>query len=155
MLNIKTYLEDIINALIDKNEQHHHFNHTLVLLRKFTSSKKQTTLWDHDKRTPLLTLRGKRPFAPYSGFTPGTPVFTHYTSARQRYSPMEWWQRRSDKSIERVTELDIKNKVALSAQVFSCWAWYAHRSQGVENENIISQDCWDGLIMWPKWWQGV
>ena len=24
----------------------------------------------------------------YSGFTPGTPVFTHYTSARQRYAPM-------------------------------------------------------------------
>ena len=26
-------------------------------------------------------------FAPYSGFTQGTPVFTHYTSARRRYSP--------------------------------------------------------------------
>ena len=27
-------------------------------------------------------------FNPYSGFTPGTPVFTHYTSARWRYAPM-------------------------------------------------------------------
>ena len=35
---------------------------------------------------PLLTLREKIPFNPYSGFT---PVFTHYTSAKQRYSPNE------------------------------------------------------------------
>ena len=27
---------------------------------------------------------------PYSGFTPGIPVFTHYTSARRRYSPKDW-----------------------------------------------------------------
>ena len=27
------------------------------------------------------------PFTPYSGFTPGTSVFTHYTSARRRYAP--------------------------------------------------------------------
>ena len=27
---------------------------------------------------------------PYSGFTLSTPVFTHYTSARQRYAPMIW-----------------------------------------------------------------
>ena len=27
-------------------------------------------------------------FSPYSGFTRGTPVFTHYTSARWRYAPM-------------------------------------------------------------------
>ena len=32
-------------------------------------------------------LKGKHPFTPYSGFTPGTLVFTHYTSARQRYAP--------------------------------------------------------------------
>ena len=38
----------------------------------------------------LLTLRGKTHFTPYSGFTPGTTVFTHYTSARWRYSPNEW-----------------------------------------------------------------
>ena len=25
----------------------------------------------------LVTLKGKKPFAPYSGFTSGTPVFTH------------------------------------------------------------------------------
>ena len=36
-----------------------------------------TMLWD-----PLQNLRGKPPFTPYSGFTPGIPVFTHYTSAR-------------------------------------------------------------------------
>ena len=33
---------------------------------------------------PLPTLKGKTPFTPYSGFTPGTPVFTNYT-------PMEVW----------------------------------------------------------------
>ena len=27
------------------------------------------------------------PFTPNSGFTPGTSVFTHYTSARLRYAP--------------------------------------------------------------------
>ena len=26
--------------------------------------------------------RGHLPFIPYNNFTPGTPVFTHYTSAR-------------------------------------------------------------------------
>ena len=31
--------------------------------------------------------RGHIPFTPYSGFIPGTQVFTHYTSARQRYAP--------------------------------------------------------------------
>ena len=32
-------------------------------------------------------LKGKHPFTPYSGFTPDTPVLTHYTSARWRYAP--------------------------------------------------------------------
>ena len=27
------------------------------------------------------------PFAPYSGFTLGTPVFTHYPSASRSYAP--------------------------------------------------------------------
>ena len=27
------------------------------------------------------------PFTPDSGFTPGTPVFAHFTSAGQRYAP--------------------------------------------------------------------
>ena len=31
--------------------------------------------------------RGHLLFTPYSGFTLGTPVFTHYTSARRRYAP--------------------------------------------------------------------
>ena len=26
---------------------------------------------------------------PYGGFNPGTPVFTHFTSTRRRYSPNE------------------------------------------------------------------
>ena len=34
-------------------------------------------------------LKGKNPFTPCSGFTPGTPIFTHYTPARQRYFPTE------------------------------------------------------------------
>ena len=37
---------------------------------------------------PHLTL-GDPPFTPNSGFTPGTPVFTHFTSARRRYAPHE------------------------------------------------------------------
>ena len=35
---------------------------------------------------PHLTLRDP-PFNPNSGFTPGTPVFNHFTSARRRYAP--------------------------------------------------------------------
>ena len=42
-------------------------------------------------------MKGKKPFIPYSGFTPGTPVLTHYDPARQRYTPRrmvitESWQ---------------------------------------------------------------
>ena len=44
------------------------------------------SLWDTVKGSPP-DLKGKTPFTPYSGFTSGTLVFTHYTSARQRYSP--------------------------------------------------------------------
>ena len=39
------------------------------------------------KRTKTNIIGGKIPFTPYSGFTSGTLVFTHYTSARRRYSP--------------------------------------------------------------------
>ena len=41
------------------------------------------------KQETPLDLKGKHPFAPYSGFTLVTQVFTHYTSARQRYAPHE------------------------------------------------------------------
>ena len=41
----------------------------------------------------------------YSGFTPGTPVFTHFTSAWRRYALVTQKDR---KKIERVTEMDIK-----------------------------------------------
>ena len=43
-------------------------------------------LWDTVKGPPP-NLKGKTPFTPYSGFTLGTIVYTHYTTARQRYSP--------------------------------------------------------------------
>ena len=43
------------------------------------------TLWDTVKGPPP-DLKGKTPFTPFSGFTLGTPVFTHYTPARQGYS---------------------------------------------------------------------
>ena len=43
-------------------------------------------LWETSKGTPLLTS-GESPITPYSGFTPGTLVFTYYTSARRRYAP--------------------------------------------------------------------
>ena len=40
--------------------------------------------WKQCGKTVMGTppdLKGKHPLTPYSGFTPGTPVFTHYTSA--------------------------------------------------------------------------
>ena len=43
---------------------------------------------------------------PNSGFTPGTPVFTHFTSARRRYALVTQKDRQK---IERVTEMDKKN----------------------------------------------
>ena len=37
----------------------------------------------------VLEVRNSiHPFTPNSGFTSGTPVFTHFTSARQRYALM-------------------------------------------------------------------
>ena len=47
---------------------------------------KKLTLWENSNGTPP-DLKGKHPFTSYSGFTPGTPIFTHYTSARWRYAP--------------------------------------------------------------------
>ena len=44
----------------------------------------ERAMWDKVKGPPP-DLKGKIPFTPYSGFTLGTPVFTHYTSARWRY----------------------------------------------------------------------
>ena len=44
------------------------------------------SLWD-TVNGPPPDLKGKIPFTPYSGFTPGIPVFTHHASARRRYSP--------------------------------------------------------------------
>ena len=44
------------------------------------------SLWDTVKGPPP-DLKWKIPFIPYSGFTSGTLVFTHYTSARQKYFP--------------------------------------------------------------------
>ena len=34
-----------------------------------------------------VILLGTHPLTPNSGFNPGTPVFTHFTSARWRYAP--------------------------------------------------------------------
>ena len=42
-----------------------------------------------NKKGPAPDLKGKTPFTPHSGFTPGTLVFTHYTSARGRYAPTD------------------------------------------------------------------
>ena len=44
-----------------------------------------------DHHIQLLITKGRKQkrknhFTPYSGFTPGTWVFTHYTPARQSYS---------------------------------------------------------------------
>ena len=43
----------------------------------------------------------------YSGFTPGTPVFAHYTSARRWYAPPDS-AKVNNIEIERVTEMDKK-----------------------------------------------
>ena len=39
--------------------------------------------------------------SPYNGFTPGTLVFTHFTTTRQRYSPAEWFLLNNDNIIKR------------------------------------------------------
>ena len=44
---------------------------------------------------------------PNSGFTPGTPVFAHYTSARRWYAPHDLAEV-NNSEIERVTEMGIK-----------------------------------------------
>ena len=54
-------------------------------------------MWDTVKGPPH-DLEEKIPFTPYSGFTTGTLVFTHYTSARRNH----------DNIIEKVTKMDIK-----------------------------------------------
>ena len=47
---------------------------------------KNLTLWETSKSAPI-NPRGLLLFTSYSGFTLGTPVFTHYTSAMRRYAP--------------------------------------------------------------------
>ena len=42
----------------------------------------------------------------HSGFTPGTPVFAHYTSLRRWYAPHDL-AKENNSEIERVTEMDI------------------------------------------------
>ena len=51
------------------------------------------SLWDTVKGPPP-DLKGKTSFTPYSGFTLGTPVFTHYPTAGQGIAPCgtEYWQ---------------------------------------------------------------
>ena len=57
------------------------------------------------KWVPILTL-GDPPFTPNSGFTLGTPVFAHYTSARRWYAPHDL-AKINNIEIERVTKMDI------------------------------------------------
>ena len=42
-----------------------------------------------DTKGPPPELKGKTLFTPYHGFIPGTLAFTHYTPAKQSYSPCE------------------------------------------------------------------
>ena len=44
---------------------------------------------------------GENPITPYSGFTLGTLVFTHYTSARRRYSPQGMVRLKMDKKTKK------------------------------------------------------
>ena len=46
---------------------------------------------------------------PNSGFTPGTPVFAHYISARRWYAPSDL-AKVNNSEIERVTEMDKRKK---------------------------------------------
>ena len=50
---------------------------------------------------------------PNSGFTPGTPVFAHYISARRWYAPSDL-AKVNNSEIERVTEMDKRKKKILS-----------------------------------------
>ena len=47
------------------------------------------------------------PFTPNSVFTPGTPVFTHFTYARRRYALV---MQKDKNKIKRVTKMGIKKK---------------------------------------------
>ena len=49
------------------------------------------TLWETSNGAPP-DPRWHLPFTPYIGFTLGTPVFTHYTTARRKYAPPWCWQ---------------------------------------------------------------
>ena len=49
------------------------------------------------------------PFTPSSGFTLGTPIFAHYTSARRWYAPRDL-AKVNNSEIERVTEMEKKEK---------------------------------------------
>ena len=64
---------------------------------------------------PHLT-QGDPPFTPNSGFTPGTSVFTHFTSARPRYATHDVAVRNKNK-IKRVTEMGKKKKFPLTNYV--------------------------------------
>ena len=51
-----------------------------------------------------ITVKGPPPdpFTPYKGFTPGTPVFTHYNSARYRYIGIPLIPRNGINGIKRI-----------------------------------------------------
>ena len=79
-----------------------------LTFRPYGKKQKYLSLWDTVKGSPP-DLKGKHPYTPSSGFTPGAPVFTHYTPARQwYYPPSERCQTNPGYAIERVTEMDIK-----------------------------------------------
>ena len=57
-------------------------------------------------------LQGKHPLTPYNGLTPGTPVFTHYTSARGRYAPHDMAMTNNNK-IKRAAKMGIKKNYTI------------------------------------------
>ena len=59
--------------------------------------------WVSGQARKYIPLRGKKPFTPYSGFTPGTLVFTHYTTARRQLN--------LDNIIWRVTKMGLNNLI--------------------------------------------
>ena len=51
---------------------------------------------------------------PYSGFSPGTPVFTHYTTARQWCAPHDM-AKINDSKIEKVSKMGILKNTPVDA----------------------------------------
>ena len=70
--------------------------HTFQLqLQTYGKKQKHMTHFGIKVKGPPPDIKGKTPFTLFSGFTLVTPVFTHNTPARRRYSPNDCWMCRT------------------------------------------------------------